>query len=45
MSRRQRRIHLLAWLVLGPLAIGGVLLALGQRPPAPGSSAPVEASP
>ena len=34
MSRRQRRLHLLAWLVLGPLAIASVLVALAERPPA-----------
>lgn len=48
MSRRQRLIHLLAWALLGPLAVATVLTAWLLRAPLPGESPdpiPLEAAP
>lgn len=33
MTRTQRRAHLLIWLVLAPIVVGGVVLAVVLRPP------------
>lgn len=33
MTRRQRRIHLVAWIVLGPLILAVVVAAALDRPP------------
>lgn len=33
MTRPQRRAHLLIWLVLAPVLVGGVVLAVALRPP------------
>ena len=35
MTRAQRKAHLLLWLVLGPVALTGLVLAVLWRPPEP----------
>ena len=40
MTTGQRKAHVLLWLVLGPLAIIGLVLALQWRPPVPMQDGP-----
>lgn len=35
MTSGQRKVHVLAWLVLGPIALVGLVLAVLWRPPQP----------
>lgn len=35
MTRTQRKMHLVLWLVLGPAALTGLVLAVLARPPIP----------
>lgn len=35
MTGPQRKAHLLLWLILGPIALIGLVLALAWRPPVP----------
>ena len=35
MTSGQRKVHLLLWLVLGPIAVVGLVLAVLWRPPQP----------
>ena len=41
MTSGQRKMHLLMWLVLGPLAAFGLMLAIDWRPAKPVQDAPL----
>lgn len=45
MTRTHRRVHRLAWVVLGLVVASGLALALRPAPAAPAARAPVEAAP
>jgi len=41
MTTTQRKIHVLMWLVLGPVALVGLLLAVLHKPTAPVENGPL----
>ncbi|MFG0283539.1 MAG: hypothetical protein ACF8R7_03885 [Phycisphaerales bacterium JB039] len=38
MTESQRRVHLIMWLLVGPLAIGLLALTIAMRPASPSNS-------